>query len=193
MFVTKFPVLVWNVHFVGGNHLQQLLYCVVSNLVTLIVCYECGWNLLLGMYFQQFLIDGQCTTMYSRYTECFQIRHINTELRVKYYLFKHSQLWMIFHEWTEQKIKYQTAVCDINFTFQVLDRQGWLQHDIAVHESFEGCCAKCGPGLDKWDTNSSRNTTSSRYTYGPCSSIWSLVCLKKLMRICIKKPCTNKL
>lgn len=93
----------------------------------------------------------------------------------------------------QQKMKYQMALCDITFTFQVLDRQRWLQHDIAVYESFEGCCTKRRPGLDKWDTNSSRNTTSSRYTYGPCSSFWSLVCLKKLMRICIKKPCTNKL
>jgi len=49
----------------------------------------------------------------------------------------------------QQKKKYQMALFDITFTFQVLDGQGRLQHDIAVHESFEGCCAKRGPGLDK--------------------------------------------
>jgi len=49
----------------------------VSNMVALIICYECGWNLLLCVYFQQFLIDGQCTTMYSGCTECLQIRRVN--------------------------------------------------------------------------------------------------------------------
>jgi len=53
-------------------------------MVTLIICYECGWNLLLGMYFQQFLVDGQHTIMYSACNECFQIRHVNIEPCVKY-------------------------------------------------------------------------------------------------------------
>jgi len=71
----------------------------VSNVVTLIICYECSWKLLLGVYFQQFLIDGQRTTMYSGCIECFQIMHVNIERCVKYF-FKQSLLWMIFHEWT---------------------------------------------------------------------------------------------
>jgi hypothetical protein len=69
-------------------------------MVTLIVCYERGWNLLLGVYFQQFLIDGQHTTMYSGCIKCFQIGHVNIEPCVKYHLLKQSHLWMIFCEWT---------------------------------------------------------------------------------------------
>jgi len=72
----------------------------VSNVVTLIVCYECGWNLLLVVYFQQFLIGGQRTTMYSGCIECLQIRHVNIEPCVKYCFFKQFLLWMIFREWT---------------------------------------------------------------------------------------------
>jgi hypothetical protein len=92
--------------------------------------------------------------------------------------------WNVLND-LQQKMKYQVTLCDAVFTFQVLVRQGRLQHDITVHEPFEGCSAKCGAGLDRWDTDSSRDTTSSRYTYGPCGSFWSLVCLKKFIKICI--------
>jgi hypothetical protein len=77
----------------------------VSNVGTLIMCYECGWNLLLGVCFQQFLIDGQRTTMYSGCIECFQFTHINIEPCVKYYFFKQCLLWMIFCEWTSTENK----------------------------------------------------------------------------------------
>jgi hypothetical protein len=74
--------------------------------VTLIVYYECGWKLLLGVYFLQFLIAGQRTAMYTGRIECFQITHVNVGPCVKYYLFKQTLLWMKFPEWisTESEI-----------------------------------------------------------------------------------------
>jgi hypothetical protein len=93
-------------------------------------------------------------------------------------------------------LSFWFTLCDFFFfKFQVLDRQGRFQHDITVHESTEGCITTCGPGLDKWDTYSFRDTTSSKYTYGACSSIWPPLCLRKFIQnLYIKRrDCTNKL